>query len=248
MAEQNLLKGAFYGRVGGMVGFKHRDKVAIRTTSNHIVHITRNQRRAVRAFEVLNRVSSIISKNLYRYMGLRSAKMLKHNQIAQLLKATVEGGAFDITKIGQTFAPSTLNAITNFTCDIATGVVEVAGTCGSQNPVAEGRHILMFIIDQAGHCLYSEMVLAEHFTHSFLFPLERGFTYYAVMLEVDTSQPRPRYCGFTFETQGALPVVVPPVIYFSRMRDVEYLPPYANILIANGKALTVQGNTLVYNP
>lgn len=248
MAEQNLLKGAFYGRVGEMVGFKHRDKVAIRTTSNHIVHITQNQRRAVRAFEVLNRVSSVISKNLYSYMGLRSAKMLKHNQVAKLLKATVEGGAFDIIKIGQTFAPSTQNAITSFQCDIATGEVQVTGTSGSQNPVAEGRHILMFIIDQVGHCLYSEMVLSEHFTHSFLFPLERGFSYYAVMLEVDTSGARPRYCGFTYETQGALPVVVPPVIYFSRMRDIEYLPPSANILVANGKALSVQGNTLVYKP
>ena len=248
MAEQNLLKGAFYGRVGQMVGFKHRDKVAIRSTSNHIVHITANQRRAVRAFEVLCRVSGTISKNLYGYMVLRSNKMLKHNQVAQLLKATVEGGTFDIAKISQVFEPSGLNAISSFTCDIATGEVKVSGTCGSQDPQADGRQVLLFIIDQVGHCLYQQMVRHEDFDISFLFPLERGFAYYAIMLEVDTSGPRPRYCGFTYEGQGALPVVIPPVIYFSRMRDVEYLPPAGGIITANGRALSVSNNTLVYNP
>lgn len=246
MARQDLLNGAYHGGLGGTVGFKHRDKKVLRMKANHIVHIGQKQRRAVRAFEVLNRVSSIIAKNLYQYMGLKSNTMLKHNQIAQLLKATVQGGTFDISKIGEVFQPTGENTIETLFADISTALVRVVALTSEPVETDPSKKVFLFLIDQLGHSIYSQFIATQRTEVEFLYPLEQGLQTFAVMLTVDTSGQKPIYKGFTYKAQDPLPVVENGIIYFSRMRNVKTQITAPHKIATNGRGIAYVKPNLVY--
>lgn len=246
MARMDLISGSIEGRLGGIVGQKYKSRNTIRTTSNHIVHIGRKQRKACRAFERLNRISGTIAKHLFRYMGLHKRDMLPHNQVAQLLKATLENNTFNPYKIGDIFTQDANITIDRFTADYATGQVKVALSTTEKLQNEPKIHCLVMIFSELGHNLYSKILTKQTLEISFLYPLEKGLEHYLVTLIVDNREPKPIFRGFTITETQALPVVDGGVLYFSRMRNVQaqYINPHK--ALANGRGISYNNNTLVY--
>lgn len=246
MARMDLISGSLEGRVGGIVGQKYKSRNTIRTTSNHIVHIGQKQRKACRAFERLNRISGTIAKHLFRYMGLHKRDMLPHNQVAQLLKVTLENNTFNPYKLGDIFTQDANITITRFTADYATGQVQVELSTTEELQNEPKVHCLVMIFSELGHNLYSKILAEQTLDIDFLYPIEKGLEHYLVTLIVDNREPKPIFRGFTITETQALPVVDNGILYFSRMRNVQaqYIEPHK--ALANGRGISYNNNTLVY--
>ncbi len=221
MGKLNLLQGSIEGSVGILVGQRYHGKNTLRTKAQHIVHIGRKQRNAVRNFEKLNRVASTISKWLGRYMSLDTTKQLRHNAVAQLLRPTLHDGVFDYSEIGSIFLPTGENEILELVADGATQLIRCVAR--TSEPVATDNrvHVLLMVCDVLGRSLYSGLVFQNDIDISFSFPLEYDLETYAIMLTVDNRQPRPRYKGFAMRVSDPLPIVEPPIMYSTRMRNTE---------------------------
>lgn len=221
MGRLNLLQGSIEGSVGILVGQRYNGKNTLRTKSQHIVHIGRKQRTACRNFEKLNRVSSTISKWLGQYMQLDTRKQLKHNAVAQLLSPTLHDGIFDYSEIATIFKPTGENTISELVADGATQLIRCLAHTDEPVSTDNKVHVLLMVCDVLGRSLYSGLVYQNDIDISFSFPLEYDLETYAIMLTVDNHNPKPLLKGFAMRVSDPLPIVEPPIMYSTRMRNTE---------------------------
>lgn len=95
MAEMNLLKATFIGRLGEVVGQSWKGKPVVKAAVFSKAPPTNAQTRSVRAFECLNRLSSALAKLCWPYLNLSDKKMLRHNAVARWLKPLVKDQQFE---------------------------------------------------------------------------------------------------------------------------------------------------------
>ena len=99
MGKINLLKADYVGKVGQTYGVRqYRQSIVKATPFSHTPHNTA-QKKAVRAFEKLNRFSAYVAKTFWRYLNLSDRNMNRHNAVAKWLGVSVKNGSFQLENL-----------------------------------------------------------------------------------------------------------------------------------------------------
>lgn len=99
MAELNLLKAGYQGKLGETNAYEHKGKFIVRATPFSRSPLNEQQKANFNAFTKLNRVSSFLAKNCFQVFNIKNYPAYKHNAIASLLKPALNNGNFDLSKI-----------------------------------------------------------------------------------------------------------------------------------------------------
>lgn len=101
MGKMNLLTSSYVGKVGATYGVKQRKThFAKAVPFSHSPH-NEKQTAAVAAFTLLNRLSAVIAKKMWKYLGLSDRQMYRSNAVAQWLKSTLVNNNFVLSEIAQ---------------------------------------------------------------------------------------------------------------------------------------------------
>jgi hypothetical protein len=95
MAFMNLLQSKFTGQMGQVVGSKWKNRNVIKSSIFSKAPPTAKQTDNVRAFEALNRISGVLAKHAWKYLGLKDKNMLRHNAVASWLKPAIQNHIFE---------------------------------------------------------------------------------------------------------------------------------------------------------
>lgn len=117
MATVNLLTSSFNGKLGAHYGVSQYNKKYVKAVPfSHSPH-NAIQNKSVRAFEVLNRISAIISKSFFPFLPLSTRKMSKINAVASFLKPTVKNHKFDAYSLIDVFGDKQSFSVESFYLD-----------------------------------------------------------------------------------------------------------------------------------
>lgn len=97
----NLLTSSYTGKVGATYGVKQRKTHFVKAVPfSHSPH-NEKQEAAVAAFTLLNRLSAVIAKKMWKYLGLSDRQMYRSNAVAQWLKSTLVNNSFILSEMAQ---------------------------------------------------------------------------------------------------------------------------------------------------
>ncbi len=99
MAELNLLKAGYQGKLGETNGYEHKGKFIVRATPFSRSPLNKQQKENFNAFTKLNRLAGFLSRNCFEVFNIKNYPAYKHNAIASLLKPALNNGNFDLSKI-----------------------------------------------------------------------------------------------------------------------------------------------------
>lgn len=246
MAEQKLIQGTFVGRVGKIVGQIQKGQPIIKSTSNGLVKTTKNQKKAVRAFECLNRLASAIAKQLWDSLNLSDKTMHKHNAVAQWLKLTIADKTFNLTKINQVIPLSDLLIIDNFTINQAEGILQVDITRKPELETLTDLKTTLIIIDGLGFVYHIGETKPETLTLKIKAQLQKAVKLQAFYIITYTNGEEKLQLTSNIFTRQASKIIENEIWYTSRMKRVSVIiTPEGTVKITGD--ISIQDETIKYN-
>ena len=125
MATLNLLTSSFNGKIGEHYGVSQYHKKFVKAVPfSHTPH-NATQTYCVRAFEILNRVSSSIAEHYFSFLPLSAKNMTKTNAVSQFLKPLIMTHFFEVRNIDIVFGETRTFSIVNLNFDEELKVLNV---------------------------------------------------------------------------------------------------------------------------
>jgi hypothetical protein len=152
MATMNLLKSNINGKLGQTIGAKWKDKNIIKAATFGKAPPSPIQTDSVRAFECLNRLSSVYAKSFYKYFPVSSKTMLKHNAIAKYLGKMVSNHFFNPTKIVDIISSNPIIKIQSAEFVELYSELEVRVNYDTTKYIPDGTQIHLVVCDIEGYC------------------------------------------------------------------------------------------------
>lgn len=125
MAEINLLKASFTGKLGETYGAQWKNIPVIRAIPFSKAPPTENQTKNVRAFEKLNRIASAIAQVGFANLGLSAKNLHNHNAVARWLKPAIKNHAFEPSLIEEVIPKGQDLFLYSFTFNFTTGILSI---------------------------------------------------------------------------------------------------------------------------
>lgn len=199
MAEQKLIQGTFHGSVGTLTGAKWKDKEVVKQKIWSKTPASPAQKSSVRSFECLNRLSSAIAKAWWYKLGLSNAKMHKHNAVAKLLAPVVANHTFDPSAIEEVFKADGTGAISAYSFDPETNLLEFTASTTLDVSAASGNSWLVVAFSVTGEVFLCESPAAATITRSLFVPVPADTEPYVMVLTTQKDRRRVRYGGFALK-------------------------------------------------
>lgn len=196
MAYINLLKGNFTQRLGTFYGAKQKTGVVLKCIPFSKAPPTKTQTESVRAFEALNRVSAIIAKEMWPYLGLKQGNMHKHNRVASWLASCVTGHIFSPFRMQDVIPSDGTATITSFTLYHLNDYGNVTGTVSPPDPSLSGGKTLVLVFDNFGHSYFHKAIDGLSFNFNFYCVFFPTTHYYAVVFRSDKTEKGFNVHGF----------------------------------------------------
>lgn len=112
MGEINLLRAGYAKKVGNTYGVEGKGSFYLKAVPfSHTPH-SQKQNKAVDAFTRLNRFSSKVAKDFWKYLNLSDRKMYKNNAVSQWLKAALVENSFQYENL-ENIIPATGHLVVN---------------------------------------------------------------------------------------------------------------------------------------
>lgn len=246
MAEQKLIQGTFIGRVGGIVGQIQKGQPIIKSTSNGIVKTTKTQKKAVRAFECLNRLASAIAKQMWDRLNLSDKTMHKHNAVAQWLKPTIADKIFNLTEINQVIPLSDLLIIDNFIVNQSEGVLQVDITRKPELETLADLKTTLIVIDGLGFVYHIGETQPDALTFKIKAQLQKATKLHAFYIITYTNGEEKLQLTSNIFTRQANKIIENEIWYTSRMKRVSVIiTPEGTVKITGD--ISIQDETIKYN-
>jgi hypothetical protein len=161
MAEMNLLKAGFTGRLGQLSGAVVNHKYILKAGVFSKAPPTPRQTNNVRAFEALNRIAGAISKAGFQYLGLTEKNMLRHNAIAKFLKPAIKNHFFEPSLISEVIPADNSLRLVNFSANASKNSVAIALVLDTSYIPPPGSRLFFLIFNQFGQVQYIECAEAR---------------------------------------------------------------------------------------
>jgi hypothetical protein len=181
MAEMNLLKSNFSGTLGRLCGTTWKGKSVVKAKPFSKAPPSKAQTQSVRAFEALNRISAVIAKQGFSYMGLSQKTMLPHNAVAKFLKPIIENHQFDISKASKVIPQDGDQLILGFTFNRSTETGTLNIGLGSSFVPLTGTKTFILVFNQFGQHLFSDFIDTSDYSKSFFMPYSPEYQYNAMI-------------------------------------------------------------------
>lgn len=150
MGKINLLKADYIGKVGQTYGVRqYRQSIVKATPFSHTPHNTA-QKKAVRAFEKLNRFSAYVARTFWRYLNLSDRTMNKHNAVAKRFGLTVENGLFNLQKIVEVIPAHRSLSFGEISIDFDSKTASVHFNNSQYSPETTEEHIFIALVADNG--------------------------------------------------------------------------------------------------
>ena len=167
MAEINLLKAAFTGKLGETYGAKWKGKPVIRAVPFSKAPPTADQTACVRAFEALNRFSSALSRLGFNYLGLSSKNLHKHNAVAKFLKPMIKNHKFEPCNITEIIHPGHSFFINSFALNQALNTASVDIELSPGFVPANDQRVFLIVFNNLGTVFLSRLFIPQNFNVTF---------------------------------------------------------------------------------
>lgn len=199
MATINLLKGSIQGSLGAFTGVRHKKTNVIKKKIWTKSPPSSKQTNAVRAFECLNRLSSVLAKKFWYHMGLSQGKMHKHNAVAKYLKPMVSEGQFSLLKLSAVIEDDGINQIPLCTFNQLnsqiTTTFEVVLTTADGLPIST----IGLIIDEHGRTYSADILTQETTTVKIGIPVNASNKVYGVTISSSIKNRKTWLHGLTIK-------------------------------------------------
>lgn len=157
MAKIELLKAGFTGSVGAVTGTTSRGQQVAKSRIWSKAPANETQKNSRLAFEELNRLSSKIAKVFWKYLDLKSNKMLKHNAVARYLKPLIKTHTFEISNIADIAEISNRLKIELITQETDDMTISVYYSSTIEQNYQNKYHYFIAILTEDGLCSYCEL-------------------------------------------------------------------------------------------
>jgi len=117
MGFLNLLKANYTGSVAQTTGVVIKGKPVIKAKIWSKRPMSVAQRESVRAFESVNRISSVMARIAWQFMGLKAHNILKHNAVARFFSPMLRNHIFEPFNITEIIPMSEMATLTNLNID-----------------------------------------------------------------------------------------------------------------------------------
>lgn len=201
MAEMDLLKANFTGKLGALSGANWKGRPVIKAAPFSKAPPSAIQTNSVRAFECLNRLSSAIAEVAFPYLNLSDKKMLRHNAVAHWLKPLVATHSFEpddlVSIIPEDDDLNWFSLILNthrndISLKISLGKDYV--------PITGSREVVIFF-DDLGHTYFNECFEPEDYAISFPFLYDHARVYYGLAFLSDPAPKGRKIHGLAFRSR-----------------------------------------------
>jgi hypothetical protein len=181
MAEMNLLKSTFTGSLGRVTGSNWKGKPVVKARIFSKAPPSNAQTQSVRAFEALNRISAVIAKQGFSYMGLSQKTLLPHNAVAKLLKPIIKNHVFDIKNAVEILPKDGDQVILGFTHNKTTEQATLKIGLGPSFVPVTGTKTFINVFNQYGDSFFSDFIDTSDYSKSFFMPFSPDFQYNAMV-------------------------------------------------------------------
>jgi hypothetical protein len=181
MAEMNLLKGSFTGRLGRVCGTTWKGKAVVKASIFSKAPPSNAQTRSVRAFEALNRLSAAIARQGFTYMGLSQKTLLPHNAVAKFLKPLVKNHVFDIANTVEVIKKDGSQVILGFVYNKTTEIATLKIGLGDEYIPLTGTKTFINVFNQYGISFFGELIDTQDYEKSFFMPYSPENEYNAMI-------------------------------------------------------------------
>lgn len=244
MAEINILKSSFNGKLGNVYGASQWGGHYVKAVPFSHAPRNKTQKECFSAFGKLNRFSAGVSKVFFDYMGLSTKKMLKHNAVANFLKPAIEGHSFSIQNIEKVIPHDGTCAIDSFDVDIDTQSIVLTASTSEEVNQEEGRAWFMGVCDSSGKMLAAAVPAGRVNTLKITAPMLDNKSYFGVVFRADPVLNGAKVHGFDSTAQL---IIVNHVWYTSRMpQSGAYLLAELSLKVPNGE-LTINDSVIKLN-
>lgn len=201
MAEMNLLKASFTGKLGATTGAKWKNKNVIKSKIWSKAPPTESQTDNVRAFECLNRISSQIASLGFQYLQLSDKKMLKHNAVSQWLKPVIKNHSFQPQNIEEVIPADGTAKIKTMTYNRQTEVVNLITELSADYIPQQASKMFVLLFNHFGTTFFTDIDEPQSKTFTFHLPNESDMTYYGVIFIADPTQHGWEIHGFDIRSR-----------------------------------------------
>lgn len=181
----NLIKGDIVRKLGTVYGSRVRGKTVLKAVPFSKAPNTELQTRNVRAFEALNRVSSAISRIYWAFLNLSDKKMLKHNAVAQWLKASISTHVFWPPSFDMAIPRDGTLTVDLFAYNQTTKQLAMQVSRSAPVPPAIFRRFIVLVFDEDGRIYFATSSNLLVFAQSIIIELPPGKTYWLVAFRTD---------------------------------------------------------------
>lgn len=215
MGKINILQSGFVGQVGEVYGVKQHGKLFMKAVPfSHAPHNIA-QTRAVRAFTALNRLSSVVAKQFFPYMGIIAKGMYKSNAVAKLFKPSIQGGQFSPESINVVIPQDGSLRLVRVDYDLPAKVFTVQLKNNVESPNVKDEKIFIAFVTSNGTVKWSTVTYGENITVSGSFDFIDFSTWYIMAFKSVLFRGKRKLKGFTLYTNSET-VVVNGIWYITR--------------------------------
>jgi hypothetical protein len=181
MAVMNLLKSTFEGSLGRVTGANWKGKPVVKARIFSKAPPSNAQTQSVRAFEALNRISAVIAKQGFSYMGLSQKTMNPHNAVAKFLKPIIKNHVFDIANAIEIIPKDQSQLILGFTHNKTAETATLNIGLGPSFVPLTGTKTFINVFNQYGVSFFSDFIDTSDYLKSFFMPYSPEFEYNAMI-------------------------------------------------------------------
>lgn len=244
MAELNLLKGSFNGKLGELYGSKQFGNYYAKAIPfSHAPHNTK-QKSSFSAFAKLNRFSSGLAKIFFDYMGINNNGMLKHNAIAKAFKITVKNNVFRFQNLSEIIAMDGTTTTSGIELHYDTNILSASFSTTEEVDKKNNKTWVCFIISNEGEVIVADVPNGTTATITSSKPISPGVGYIAGAFRADKKDKNIVLHGLSF---SQIMYILDGYLNIDAFKYKSSWNIEDNILITTDKTVTYLDNNLIIN-
>lgn len=243
MGKINLLKADYVGKVGQTYGVRqYRQSLVKATPFSHTPH-NKAQRKAVRAFEKLNRFSAYVAKTFWRYLNLSDRTMNRHNAVAKWLGVAVADGQFKLESLVNVIPSNSTLRFGNINIDFDSKTASVSFVNSQLSPQTTEEHIFIALVSDNGTVKAGGAFSSVSQTVQFSWDYTDFVTLSVVMFKSSIQNKKKVINGYCYYSENA-DFVINGILYTSLM-PLTSVPTFSNgILTFDSADVSIADNIM----
>lgn len=240
MGTMNLLQGGIKGSVGAHTGLRKHGKNVFKGRIWSKTPPSNLQKRNVRSFESLNRISSAISKEFWQWMGLKQGNMNKHNVVASFFKPIIKDHVFFPPNLQAIIPISDKIGVIDYSIDATTGEMHIQLSANIPGININTQAVIVCCFNSKGYVVYCKKMQSPLLDITFKTQITLDFPYYLIAFSSTKTDKGYKLSDLTFK------MTLPENVFYTEpYTSIRWWTVEPNYLYGEGGDLSSTVDTLV---